>query len=233
MKRFYKQAEAGTAPGGYVIRLDGKVIKTVMQHNLILSQPLAEAIAAEWQAQGESIIPASMPLMQLASTMTDKCGPGPDRAAMNAELVKYAASDLICYFAATPEGLVKRQEEHWLPLLKWLQDTHGATLEPVTGIKYHNQPPESLETLNKAISGLSPAAFTVAQAATSVAGSTVIALALLDGYLDGEGAYTAATVDENWQLETWGEDAQARKRLDHIKRELQSIALFRDLVNAA
>lgn len=233
MKRFYKQAEAGTAPGGHVIRLDGKAIKTVMQHNLILSQPLAEAIAAEWQAQGENIIPASMPLMQLASTMTDKCGPGPDRLAMNAELVKYAASDLVCYFAATPEGLVKRQEEHWLPLLQWLNDTHGATLEPVTGIKYHNQPPESLERLNKAIAALPPADFTVAQAATSVTGSTVIALALLDGYLDGDAAYAAATVDENWQLETWGEDAQARKRLDHIKRELHAIARFRDLVNAA
>jgi chaperone required for assembly of F1-ATPase len=203
-----------------------------MQHNLILPQALAEAIAAEWEAQGENIIPASMPLMQLASTMTDKCG-GHDRPAMNAEIVKYAASDLICYFAATPPELVKRQEAEWLPLLDWLADRHGAKLERVTGIQYYNQPAESLEALNKAITGLNPAAFTVAQAATALCGSAVIALALLDGYLDADSAYRAATVDENYQLETWGEDALARKRLDHIKKELQSLAQFRDLIGAA
>lgn len=229
MKRFYKKAEAGTAPGGHVIRLDGKALKTVMQHNLILPQALAEAIAAEWEAQGESIIPSSMPLMQLASTMTDKCG-GPDRATMNAEVVKYAASDLICYFAPSPPELVKRQEAEWLPLLAWLADRHGAVLDRVTGIQYHNQPPQSLEKLHSVIAGLSPAAFTVAQAATALCGSAVIALALLDGYLDADSAYRAATIDENFQLETWGEDALARKKLDHIRKELQSLVQFRDLV---
>ncbi|MEZ0226022.1 MAG: ATP12 family chaperone protein [Alphaproteobacteria bacterium] len=230
MKRFYKQAEAGTAPGGFVVRLDGKPIKTVMQHSLILaSKGLAEAIASEWQAQGKDVIPDSMPLMQLATTMADKVK-GADRAAMNIEILKYGASDLICYFAASPPELVKQQEQHWLPLLEWLAREHGVKLEHIAGIKYHNQPPESLEKLNSIIVGLGPEDFTVMQAATALTGSVVIGLALSDGYLDGAAAHEAACVDELYQLEKWGEDTLARKRLDHIKAELEAIARFRDLV---
>lgn len=230
MKRFYKQAEAGTAPGGFVVRLDGKPIKSVMQHHLILSsQGLAEGIAAEWQAQGTDIVPATMPLMQLATTLADKIR-GPERGAMNVEVLKYGASDLLCYLATTPPDLVKRQELLWLPLLEWLGREHGVTLEHISGIKYHNQPPESLEKMNALIAGLDAEAFTVVQAATATCGSLVIALALLDGYLDAQTAYEAACVDEIYQLEKWGEDAPARKRLDHIKAELEAVVRFRDLV---
>jgi chaperone required for assembly of F1-ATPase len=230
MKRFYKKAEAGTAPGGFVIRLDGKPVKTVLQHSLILSsRGLAEAIASEWEAQGQDIVPASMPLMQLATTMLDKAK-GADRAAMNIEILKYGASDLVCYLAASPPDLVKRQEQHWLPLLEWLVREHSVRLEHIAGIKYHNQPPDSLEKLNKLIPALAPEDFTAVQAATAVTGSLVIALALSDGYLDAGAAHEAACVDELYQLEKWGEDTLARKRLDHIKSELEAIANFRDLV---
>ena len=232
MKRFYKQAEADTAPGGYAVRLDGKPVKSVMQHSLIFpSKDLAEAIAAEWQAQGKDIVPQSMPLMQMACTMTDKTK-GADRQAMNVELLKYGASDLVCYFAITPPEVVARQEKHWLPLLAWLASEHGIALEKVAGIKYHNQPPESLEKLNALLTKMEPAGFTVAQAATAITGSVVIALALAEGYIDAEAAYEASCVDEIFQLDTWGEDTLARKRLDNIRAELVAIARFRDLVKA-
>ncbi|HYD17576.1 MAG TPA: ATP12 family protein [Patescibacteria group bacterium] len=233
MKRFYKKAEAGTAPGGYVIRLDGKPVKSVMQQNLIFtSKDLADAIAAEWEAQAGDIVPNSMPLMQLANTMADKSS-GHDRLAMNVELLKFGASDLTCYFAPHPPDLVERQERLWLPLHGWLRDTHGIVLERVDGIRYHNQPPESLEKLNGLITSLPAAEFTAAQAATALTGSVVIALALADGYLDAEAAHAAACVDEIYQLEKWGEDALARKRLDNIRSELQAIARFRDLITAS
>lgn len=233
MKRFYKTAEAGTAPGGYVIRLDGKPVKSVMQHSLIFaSKELADAIAAEWQAQTGDIVPGSMPLMQLANTMTDKSS-GPDRQAMNIELLKYGASDLVCYFAATPADLIARQEALWLPLLKWLADTHGIVLERVDGIRYHNQPPESLERLNALLVSMPPAEFTVAQVTTALTGSVVIALAVADGYLDAQSAHAAACVDEIYQLEKWGEDAPARKRLDNIRFELGAIEKFRDLIKSS
>ena len=232
MKRFYKIAEAGTAPGGYVIRLDGKPVKSVMQHSLIFaSKDLADAIAAEWQAQGKDIIPNSMPLMQLANTMTDKSS-GPDRQAMNVELLKYGASDLICYFAATPADLVARQEAVWLPLLKWLADTHGIVFERVDGIRYHNQPPESLEKLNTLLTTMNAPDFTAAQAATALTGSVIIALALAEGYLDAEAAHAAACVDEIYQLEKWGEDALARKRLENIRLELHAISTFINLIKS-
>lgn len=230
MKKFYKQAEAGTAPGGFVIRLDGKLLKTPLQKNLILSsRELAEAIAAEWNAQGSEIVAASMPLMQLASTMTDKAE-GDERAAMNAEIVKYGSSDLVCYLASHPVDLVERQEEHWLPLVSWMKDAFGVELTTVKGIQYQNQPVESIERVRKLVNGLDAAEFTVAQAAMGVSGSAVIALAFLKRRIDAEKAYAAACIDEIYQLEKWGEDALARKRLDRIRAELKDIERFRDFV---
>lgn len=141
MKKFYQKAEAGTAPGGFVIRLDGKTLKTPLQHPLILqSKELAEEMAVEWNAQGADIIPASMPLTQLVNTMIDK-STGPDRAAMDAEMCRYAGSDLICYFATHPADIVQRQQALWLPLIEWLAAEKGIRLETVSGIQYHKQPP--------------------------------------------------------------------------------------------
>lgn len=226
MKRFYKVAEAGTAPGGYVVRLDGKPVKTVMQHSLIFaSKELADAIALEWAGQGAEIIPSSMPLTQLANTLVDKAA-GPDRHVMNIEVLKFAASDLVCYFATHPPDLVTRQEAVWLPLLKWLEDTHGIKLERVNGIQYHNQPAESLEKLNKLIAAMPAPEFTALQAATAVTGSAVIGLALADGWLEPEAAHAAACVDEITQMEKWGEDTLARKRIDGIRAELDALARF-------
>lgn len=232
MKRFYKKAEAGTAPGGFVVRLDGKPVKTMMQQSLIFtSEDLARAVAAEWEAQGAEIVPSSMPLMQLAGTMIDK-SKGPDRQAMNVELLKYGASDLVCYFATDPAELVKRQEATWLPLLSWLADTHGIALERVAGIQYHNQPAASLERLKTLLEGMEPSLFTVTQAAAASCGSVVIALALADGYLDVDSAFEAASVDENFQMEKWGEDPVARKRLESIRTDLAAIVTFRDLIGS-
>ncbi len=233
MKKFYKIAEYGTAPGGYVVRLDGKPVKTPLKHVLLMkAEALARAVAAEWQAQGEEIIPASMPLTQLASTMLDKAAVD-DRAGMNRELCEYSGSDLICYFAIHPTPLVRRHEAQWRPLLAWMQERHGIALEAVSGIQYKQQPPEVLAALRKLIEGLSPADFTVFQAAAGVTGSVVIGLALLDGRLSPEEAWQAACVDEVYQLETWGEDAEARKRLDTILSELKTAVEFRDLVRSS
>ncbi len=234
MKRFYKTAEAGPAPGGFAVRLDGKAIKTPMQHSLIFPNlDFARAVANEWQAQGEHIAPNSMPLMQLASTMLDKVTSPADRKAMQVEVLKYGASDLLCYFATHPQDLVKRQEAAWLPLLKWLKDEYGAGLEHISGIRYHNQPEAALEKLNAVLTNLDAADFTVAQAATALTGSLVIALALASGYLDGEAAAHAATIDEVYQLEKWGEDKVARERLDMIRAECTALQKFRELIRTS
>jgi chaperone required for assembly of F1-ATPase len=233
MRRFYKTAEAGTAPGGHVVRLDGKALKTPLGHPLLLpSQALAVAIAAEWAAQGEVVKPPSMPLTRLANTLIDKSG-GADRAAMNAELLKYGSSDLICYFATHPEALIKRQQAHWLPLLEWLKARYGIAFEPVPGIQYHPQPQASLDALKKAVEDMDAAEFTILQAAAMVVGSIAIALALLEERLTPEEAYEAACVDENYQLETWGEDEIARQRREAIRSELAEVVRFSQLLRAS
>jgi len=233
MKRFYKQAEAGTAPGGHTVRLDGKALRTPLQHPFILpTAALAAAAAAEWQAQAGDISPADMPLNQLANTMIDK-GRGDDRAAMNAEMLKYAGSDLVCYYATHPAELVARQESLWHPLLGWLHDAHGVILRPVSGIRYEEQPAESLQMMEKIVAGLPPDDFTVAQAAMGLTGSAVIGLALASGRISADQAFAAATVDEAFQLEKWGEDEIARKKLDRLRAELTVLEKFRFLVKAS
>lgn len=226
MKRFYKTAEAGTAPGGYVVRLDGKLLKTPLQNNLILSsQNLAADIAGEWGAQKDNIVPSSMPMTQLANTMVDKAM-GHERAEMNRQVAAFGASDLLCYLAIYPPTLVRRQKDLWLPLLEWMKTRFGAELKSVSGIQYLQQPEDSLRKIEKIVADMGPEAFTALQAATGVTGSLVIALALVEGRLDAEGAWQAATVDEVYQLEKWGEDALARARLDKIRAELREAVAF-------
>jgi chaperone required for assembly of F1-ATPase len=200
MKKFYKLAEAGTAPGGHVVRLDGKVIKTPLKHNLILpSAALAQAVAAEWAAQGDEIVPPSMPLTQLANTMLDKSA-GHERSLLEEQVYEYGASDLVCYFADRPQSLIARQEKHWKPLLDWMKEDCGVVLEPVTGIQYHHQPKESLNKLELLIEALDAKDFTVLQAAAGVTGSAIIAFALARRKITAQEAYEAACVDELFQM---------------------------------
>ena len=206
MKRFYKEAVAGTAPGGHVVRLDGKILKTPLQKHLLLpSESLATALAAEWAQQGDEVIPDSMPLNQLVSTMIDKAE-SHERADMNKTVVEYGASDLVCYFATHPQDLVKAQEAVWLPLLKWLEQEHGVALERVSGIQYHYQQDGMLEKLSGIVAGLDAVSFTAVQVATGVTGSLVVSLALSSGHLSAEEAFQAACVDEVYQLDKWGDD---------------------------
>jgi len=230
VKRFYKAAAAGTAPGGYTVRLDGKNIKTPLQRPLVVpTAALAAALAAEWEAQTDDIRPHAMPLNQLVNTMIDKAT-GHERPAMNAEVVKYAGSDLVCYFATHPADLVARQEALWHPLLGWLSDEYGIRLETAQGIQYVNQPEADMAAVKARVEALSPADFTVVQAVTGLTGSAVIALAVAAGRLGAEQAYAAAGVDEIYQLEKWGEDKIARDRLNRMLRELETVEKFRFLM---
>ena len=230
MRKFYKTVEAGTAPGGYVVRLDGKPLKTPLNNLLLLSShTLASAIAQEWAGQGEDLTPHAMPFTQLANTMIDK-GKGEARAEMNAQVLRFGGSDLVCYFATHPADLVRRHRQHWSPLIAWMLEKYGIKLETVSGIQYHHQPPEALSQLQKRIESLNAADFMVVQAAAAATGSVVIALALLEKEISTEEAYQAACVDEIYQLETWGEDAEARQKLEAIKTELNVIASFRDMI---
>lgn len=230
LRKFYQHAQAGTAPGDgevmHVVRLDGRILKTPLKQTLALpTAALAQAIAHEWQAQGEHIIADAMPLTQLANTMIDKSA-GDERPLLNDEVCKYTGSDLVCYLATSPPELVKRQEDLWLPLLEWLEATYGARLTAIRGIRYEAQPVDSLACLQQVIHQLSPADFTVVQAMTGITGSVVLGLALLNGCVNADQAHAAACVDEIYQLEKWGEDSLARARITRIAHDIGACADF-------
>lgn len=209
MKRFYK--EAAVAEGNRIL-LDGRPVKTPGRADLApTSRALAEAIAAEWNAQGETVDPRAMPLTGLANAAIDRIAPDTETFARG--LAVYGESDLICYRADAPPRLVERQAVHWDPILAWARRRYDVDFVVTAGITHRPQPANTIAQLAQAVlardafqlAGLSPL--------VTVSGSLVIALALTENAVDLDAAWAAAAVDEAWQAEQWGEDAEAAKVL--------------------
>lgn len=219
IKRFYKQANVAEAEGGFAVQLDGRTVKTPAGTRLMVpSRPLAEAMAAEWDAQGEDIQPALMPMTQLASTALDRVGP--ERAAIQEQLGKFAATDLLCYRAEFPPDLVARQTRLWQPLLDWAAETLGAALVTTAGILAVEQPAAALAALSARLDNYDVWRLTAAQAACAASGSLVLALALAEDRLSGEETFEVSQLDETYQIEQWGEDYEAADRRDVLKRDI-------------
>ncbi len=185
---------------------------------------LAEALAEEWRAQGETIKPGSMPLTQLANTAIDRIAPDP--AAAIDELLAYAGSDLVCYRAETPLSLVQRQQDLWQPLLDWMAQRHDALLAVHSGIMPRPQPAAALAALRRHLTRLSPLGLAGLMAATQVCGSLVIALALAEGRVSPEEAFELAQLDETFQIERWGEDAEAAAHRRTIRQDILDLHRF-------
>jgi chaperone required for assembly of F1-ATPase len=211
-KRFYKNASVSAdADGGFAVELDGKGIKTPAGHRLLLpTRMLADAIAAEWNAQGETITPANLPLTRLANSAID--GVTGREAEIADDIVKYAASDLLCYRASYPAQLVARQAEAWDPILSWVQAKYDAPFIVAEGLKHQPQPTASLDTIRHAISHFGAFRLAALHVMTSLTGSALIALAVAERSIDANTAWTAAHVDEDWQKSQWGEDFEAVQR---------------------
>jgi len=221
-QRFYR--EAMTAPGedGFAVVLDGRPVRTPAQRRLTApTLALAEAIAAEWTAQGKRIDPATMPLTRLANSIID--GVADACAAVTAEIGRYLASDLLCYRANSPEGLVARQTELWDPVLAWVRDRAGARFVLAQGVIHVPQAPEALA----AARGLIPEdawRLGAVQVVTTLTGSGLLALALAHARLTADEAWAAANVDEDWNLAQWGGDDDARARRAAREAELRAAA---------
>ena len=217
-KRFYKTAEAAAADGGYGIALDGKPVRTPAGQPLAVpGSALAGAIAEEWAAQGESIDRENMPLTRLACTALDLV---PERRAdIVAEVAAYAETDLVCYRTDEPPALARRQAAAWQPLVAWAAERHGAHLAVTSSITPVAQAPAALEALRDAVAGEDDFALAGLGLATRSFGSLVIALAMRVGRLDARAAADASLVDERYQLERWGEDAELAARCAHIARD--------------
>lgn len=221
-RRFYREVsvEPVTAGGAaYRILLDGKPVRTPAGAPLAVpGQALAEAIADEWRAQGDTIKPDTMLLTKLANTAIDQVRP--NRQTATAQILAFSKTDLVCYRAETPHSLVQRQNAQWDPLLDWARTRYGASLACGAGIAYVEQSPQALAALERAIAGHSDFALAGLHAAATLLASTIIALAISDRHLDAEQAFAAAELDERYQAERWGKDAEAvklsRKKVDEL-----------------
>ncbi|MCH9051997.1 MAG: ATPase [Proteobacteria bacterium] len=239
-KRFYERAaaepcppsEGGTGGGdGFRVVLDGRPIKTPAKADLVLpSLALAEAVAAEWQAQGAEVEVRSLALTGLVWTAIDRVGS--DRARVVEEVAAYAAHDLVCYRAEAPAELVARQQTVWQPLLDWAALSFEARLAVTAGVVPIAQSPEALAALRQAVAAKSDLELTALGAAVTAAGSLVIGLALGAGRIDAAAAFEAAQLDESYQIERWGEDPEAARRRAAIHADLEAaarlMALLRD-----
>lgn len=229
-RRFYREVTVRRGDDGWQIALDGKLLRSPVKAPLVLpSEALAQAIQAEWDGQTERIQPHSMPMMQLASTAVDQVIP--NRAQIVADITAYAASDLIYYRAEAPAELVRRQAEHWQALLDWASHRFDISLRITTGIMAIEQSAQSLAIFARIVDQLDPWRLTALANITATAGSLVIALALLEGRLTPEAAVAAAQLDELYQAERWGEDAEAAARRQGQAREIADAARFVTLLD--
>ena len=207
--------------------LDGKPVRTPARRTLAAPVPeLARALADEWAAQGEFIEPAKMPLTRLANTIIDGVAAAQEQVA--AEIRKYLASDLLFYRAESPAPLRARQAQHWDPVLAWARQALGADFKLGAGVVHVDQPAAALDAAGAL--PRDPWPLGALHAATTLTGSTLIALALMRGVLSPEAAWQAAHVDEDWNMEQWGKDEIALRRRSSRFAEFAAAALVLGLL---
>jgi chaperone required for assembly of F1-ATPase len=233
MKRQYREvAVIRDELGGYGVALDGRALVTPAGRALgIPTRALAEAIAEEWSAQGERVAPATMPLMQLMATTLDRVAPG--RADAVAQLIRYGETDLLCYRATEPPDLVSRQAAMWQPLVDWAALRYGAALAVTHGLMPRPQPDAALAALRAALEQFDAPVLAGLLAATAAAGSLILALALHERRLSAEEAWALSLLDETFQIEQWGEDAEAARRRAALRADLIAAGRFLVLATRA
>jgi chaperone required for assembly of F1-ATPase len=209
-KRFYSSAGVAETAEGYAVTLDARTIRTPAKRALLLpARSIAEAIAAEWDAQKDLIDPSSMPLTRLANSIIDGVADRPQEVAD--DIAKYLQSDALFYRADHPEALVARQAERWDPVLFWAADRLGAHFILAQGILHVRQPDQAVDAARAAM----PAdawRLGALHMATTLTGSALLALALLHRELDADAVWAAAHVDEDWNIEQWGADDEVMSR---------------------
>ncbi|CCE07109.1 conserved hypothetical protein [Bradyrhizobium sp. STM 3843] len=222
-KRFYKQAGVKEAEGGgYAVTLDDRPIRTPSGQIVVIPvKGLAEAVAAEWQAQGETLNPLTMPLTRFANSVMEGVVGRTDL--VRDDIAKYLRSDLLFYRASHPDALVRREAQHWDPVLDWARDTLAAHFMMAEGVMHVAQPDAAVAAAHAA---LPRDAWRIAAAhvVTTITGSALLALALVHGVRDADQVWAAAHVDEDWNAEQWGADEEALARRAARKVDFRAAA---------
>ncbi|MGH7024105.1 MAG: ATP12 family protein [Caulobacteraceae bacterium] len=204
--------------GGFAVQLDGRTLLTPGGRRLrLLTNALARLVAAEWDRQGQTVVRAEMPATRLANSVLDASPAARSETAKR--IAEYAAHDLVCYFADGPTRLVQRQETAWTPLLAWADADLRLDFRRASSVAHVDQPAETLAAVEALAETLDDFTLAGLDAATPLFGSAVLALALLKGRLTGAEAFAASQIDETFQAETWGEDAEAARRAEAMAVE--------------
>ncbi len=218
IRRFYKTASIAPGEGGFGVKLDDRPLKTPGKASLLVpTEAAARMIVDEWASQAEHIQFAAMPATRHAYTAIDRIAAS--RAAVAQEVARYAGSDLLCYFADEPQALVDRQMAQWGPVLDWAEAELGSPFERTKGINAVAQPPHTLLRIEALALDLDDFRLAALAYAGALFGSSVLALALVRGRLSGEEAFVLSRLDEAWQEEQWGEDAEAAERTEQLRGE--------------
>lgn len=228
MKRFYKTASAAETADGWRVELDGRAIKTQGgRAQIVPGKALAAALADEWAVQGEELDPATFPLRDLADYAIDVVAPDP--AALIAALLRYAETDTLCYRADPGEALARLQYARWEPLLEAAEARLGVRFERIAGVLHRPQPAATMARLAAELERLDPFALAALNTLTSLAASLVIGLAALEPDADIPALWAAAELEETWQAEQWGSDAEAEARQARRGAAFAAAARFAEL----
>lgn len=230
-RRFWTRAEVAAVAGGHEVRLDGRPVRTPGKLPLVLpTRALAQAVAAEWDAQTGTIDPTAMPLTRAANSAIERVAP--QSGAVADMLAEYGGTDLLCYRADHPVELVVRQAEGWNPWIDWARDHLDAPLQVTQGVIPVAQDRAALERLRARLHELSPWELTALHDLVTLSGSLVLGLAVLSGRLDVADAHRLSRIDEEYQAEIWGRDdeaeATAAGRLEAMRNAVRLLALLAD-----
>ena len=235
MKRFYKEASYRQDGDEFIVELDKKPVKTQSGRLLVApSKTLAGSVVKEWEDQKETIDPESMLLTQLLNTAIDRSGP--QRKEIEATVLKYMNTDLLCYRAPDPEELVTRQTEQWDPWMTWFDQHYGVKLLTTKGLDALTQPDEAHKRVLNYMQALDPHDFTVMHVVVSLSGSVILGLAFMEGELEPEEIFDLAFLEERYHGELAGEDEHGqdpaqKKAHDSVKAELKAAQQYQSLLH--
>jgi chaperone required for assembly of F1-ATPase len=230
-KRFYKEVTVAPVAGGFAVHLDGKSVRTPTKALLVLpTAAAAQLVADEFAAQEEHIDPMTMPVTRLVNTAID--GVAADPQAVLEDILRFSSTDLLCYRADSPEGLVARQAEAWDGVLDWARAALGARFQLAEGVMHVDQPREAIGAIGIHLSHRTePNRLAALHLMTTLTGSALLALAVEAGELDAESAWAAAHVDEDWQISQWGQDSEAIARRNNRKRDMMAAVNLLDALS--
>ncbi|MEP5937096.1 MAG: ATP12 family protein [Erythrobacter sp.] len=224
MKRFYKQADVKELGGSWQVTLDERPLKTVGgKQQIVASKELAQAMAAEWNAQGEMLDPKGLIMRDQTDFALDKVAVDPTETI--ARTLAYGETDTLCYRADPEDALFAQQQSVWEPIITAIEQREGVQFARVSGIVHRAHPDATLPHLEKRLAQMDPFQLAGLHTMASLAASLCIGLEALQPDADAQDLWQAATLEEEWQADLWGRDADAEA--DRLRKRDDFLGAFR------